>query len=268
VLAAAAAPALPARGFRFPFTTSKPTPRYLVAFSKTVPFDGVRAGNAASQKLRLQTWNILLAYAALHTRRSAVVPLFECKGVLSPHSRYGWVIHADRGNAPAAEGRMACAYRMGTGCFRALGYPEEVVQLAPNEIRSVEVSPVLLASGGLGAFADLLRNVSHAAPTSSQRSLGLLLDVTALAAHPDVLERATAALMRSPPAPTFVGRRLLPRASGRRSREGYPAQQGRQWERSQESTSTQQGRNWLRELAAAACPSDFVYMKSSAPYVC
>eukprot|EP00966_Prymnesium_polylepis_P334486 7389865-Prymnesium_polylepis.1 len=248
--------------------------RMLVAFSGPVPFAHHHLPTIR-QKVLLHAWNVVLAYMAHRTRRTAVVPLFECVGLLSQHSRYGWPVHQpsracprrDKARAAAANlewQNAACAYRLGTGCFHAMGYPEEVAQVrawalpsnlafpgctrAAHRLPPIEVSVAhlallvpsiaagcrslpragacerdghrcrrrrhVLSSQGLHGMGDLIRNMSGAfAPPRRQNAHGarslarrlgrfglrpaprvLLIDVTALAARTDLLERVVADL--------------------------------------------------------------------------
>ena len=88
--------------------------RLLVGFAAPLPLSHLRAfarpmGGGRSeedktlllQKLVLRAWSAFLARAALHSRRLAVMPLFECVGHLDVFSRFAWALPVV-GNASAA----------------------------------------------------------------------------------------------------------------------------------------------------------------------
>ena len=79
--------------------------RLLVGFTAPLPLSHLRAfarpsggGRSAEdetlllQKLVLRAWSTFLARAALHARRLAVMPLFECVGQLDVFSRFAWAL--------------------------------------------------------------------------------------------------------------------------------------------------------------------------------
>ena len=79
--------------------------RLLVGFTAPLPLSHLRAfarpsggGRSAEdetlllQKLVLRAWSTFLARAALHSRRLAVMPLFECVGQLDVFSRFAWAL--------------------------------------------------------------------------------------------------------------------------------------------------------------------------------
>ena len=49
----------------------------------------------------LETWHKLLAILAVVTERKAVIPLFQCTGILDPRGRFGWTLHAAPPPPPA-----------------------------------------------------------------------------------------------------------------------------------------------------------------------
>jgi hypothetical protein len=79
--------------------------RLLIGFAAPLPLSHLRAfarpsggGRSAEdetlllQKLVLRAWSTFLARAALHARRLAVMPLFECVGQLDVFSRFAWAL--------------------------------------------------------------------------------------------------------------------------------------------------------------------------------
>ena len=79
--------------------------RRLIGFAAPLPLSHLRAfarpsggGRSAEdetlllQKLVLRAWSTFLARAALHARRLAVMPLFECVGQLDVFSRFAWAL--------------------------------------------------------------------------------------------------------------------------------------------------------------------------------
>ena len=120
----AAAPGTVGPVSNLPIPTDAADPRrFIVAFSAPLPLPGVKpATGVVPQKERIFAFHALIAAAAGHTGRRAVLPLFECKGILAEKSRFGWALHTPLGAAapPGHRGasyRSACAYRVGVGCF-------------------------------------------------------------------------------------------------------------------------------------------------------
>ena len=142
----------------------------------------------------VETWHKLLALLAVATDRVAVMPLFQCVGLLDPRGRFGWSLHTPTRPTPPADTadtaaaavglasappptRAACAYRLGEGCFAKLGYPEQLVALPPEHSRRVPLPVALLRTGGIGALIEHVRNATRAGGGIT----GLLLDVDAIA---------------------------------------------------------------------------------------
>ena len=110
--------------------------RRLIGFAAPLPLSHLRAfarpsggGRSAEdetlllQKLVLRAWSTFLARAALHARRLAVMPLFECVGQLDVFSRFAWALpivgnasapHVCRGDDPKCpNGRRLHGRRLG-----------------------------------------------------------------------------------------------------------------------------------------------------------
>ena len=107
------------------FALGKPAPQrpQLVAFAAPVPL--TRGGVRRPELGAVVAWSQLLSLLAFETKRQAVLPLFECAGVLAPTGRHAWVVSkppsapggggGGGGGGGAQPRQVACAYRVGQG---------------------------------------------------------------------------------------------------------------------------------------------------------
>ena len=152
-------------------------------------------------------WSQLLSLLAYETKRQAVLPLFECAGVLDTTSRHAWVVSKP---ASASGGRnqprqVACAYRVGQGCFANLGYPEDIARTpAAGRLTVCLTHEVLRAEG----VAGLLRQLRAGLAARGGAPAALLVDVESIAtlASAELVGQKLAAFFHST-APTAAAER-------------------------------------------------------------
>jgi len=158
-------------------------------------------------------WSQLLGVLAVDTQRRAVLPLFECAGVMSVTSRHVWTLTAADGRR-AGPRKAACAYRVGQRCFGKLAYPEDVAMTPPPQRRVVELTPDALARDGVQGLVREVRAAlssargrsggGPAAPAAAQptaaQPTALLIDVSRLATNlsAEGLTRHLSTLFRTP----------------------------------------------------------------------
>ena len=109
-----------------------------------------------------------------------MLPLFECAGVLDPMSRYAWVLTKP---TSASGGRrqprqVACAYRVGEGCFANLGYPEDIARTPDAARLTVRLTHEVLQAEGV---AGLLRQLRAGLASRGDAPAALLVDVESIA---------------------------------------------------------------------------------------
>ena len=187
----------------------QPQPQ-LVAFAGPVPLsrDGARKPEIGS----VIAWSQLLSLLAYETKRQAVLPLFECAGVLDPKSRYAWVVSKP---TSASGGRnqprqVACAYRVGQGCFANLGYPEDIARTPAAGRLTVRLTHEVLRAEGV---AGVLRQLRAGLAARGGAPAALLVDVESIAtlASAELVRQKLAAFFSST-APTVAAERGEPTA--------------------------------------------------------
>ena len=100
------------------WATGRPPPKPrppLIAFAAPVPL--THGGAVPNPEIgHVVAWSQLLSLLAFVTRRQAVLPLYECAGILAATSRHAWVLSKPAAHGFAGKPRLAaCAYRVGQG---------------------------------------------------------------------------------------------------------------------------------------------------------
>ena len=159
-------------------------------------------------------WSQLLSLLAYETKRQAVLPLFECAGVLDTTSRHAWVVSKPVSASASGGGKqprqVACAYRVGQGCFANLGYPEDIARTpAAGRLTVCLTHEVLRAEG----VAGLLRQLRAGLAARGGAPAALLVDVESIAtlASAELVRQKLAAFFSST-APTVAAERGEPTA--------------------------------------------------------
>ena len=147
------------------------------------------SGNFEYDREMVGHWHRLLGVLALVTNRKAVLPLFECKGLLSHERRYAWVVHVPMGtNASSVDAfkehakrwQPACTFRIGEGCFGKVRFPDDLASLLPEETLALNFTSAEFASEGVGG---LLRQLMAAGAHTAGSPQGVVLDLDELSRH-------------------------------------------------------------------------------------
>ena len=109
-----------------------------------------------------------------------MLPLFECAGILDPMSRYAWVLTkpTSASGGRRQQRQVACAYRVGEGCFANLGYPEDIARTPDAARLTVRLTHEVLQAEGV---AGLLRQLRAGLASRGDAPAALLVDVESIA---------------------------------------------------------------------------------------